>query len=155
PCGTIVGHMLTSDGRPVPGGFYVQATRKDDEENKRGGNRETMYEYGSPEKDSSEYRVDNIPPGTYEVAPYVHAIGWFHEGNRTVEVTPGHETRLDLTYTGPALDQRVHIVAFVEPFYVLVPDREHVSLVAADGRTFHATDGGMQAYNFDGVPEGS
>jgi hypothetical protein len=154
-CGAIVGKMETPDGRPVPGGFYVMARLQGGAEEKRGANRESMYEYGMPEKGSSEYRVDNIPAGTYEVAPYVQAIGWFKEGTRTVEVTEGQESRLDLTYTGPDLSQRVHIVVFVEPFYTIMPSRDHARLETSDGRTFAAVDGGMQAFNFDGVPPGS
>ena len=155
PCGAIVGRMLTADGRPVPGGYYVQANLKGEDEEKRGANREPMYEYGMPEKGSSEYRVDNIPPGTYEVSPYVNAIGWFKEGVRTVDVVAGQESRLDLTYTGPALDRRVHIIVFVQPFYTVMPGIEHVSLKTADGRTLAPSAGGMQAFNFDDVPEGS
>jgi hypothetical protein len=152
--GSIVGTMTAPDGSPIPGGFYVMARRKGDVEATRGPDRESIYEYGMPEKGSTEYRVDNIPAGTYEVEPNVNGFGWFNDGMRTVEVTEGTETRLDLIYSGPDLSHRVRIVVFVQPFYTLTPRRDRVSMATLEGRTIAATHCDMEALDFDGVPDG-
>lgn len=155
PSATIVGTLRDSEGRAVPGGYYVMARLQEDDESKRGRDRESVYEYGVPVNGSDEYRVENIPAGTYEVMPYLNAAGWADAANVTVKVVAGEETRVDLRYSGPDLARRIRVITFVEPFYSLKPTLDRVRLVASDGTERRAVDGGVQSFDFNDVADGS
>ncbi len=154
PGGAIAGFLVDAEGHDVPGGFYVVARGHEDTVRQRGKDRETPYEYGMPEKGSNRFRIEGLPPGTYEVEPYLHAAGWSEEAKVTAEVVAGKETRVELRYTGSSLKHRIRINTFVEPFFILAPASEHVKLTGPDGRVFAAEDGGVQSLDFNGVTDG-
>jgi hypothetical protein len=150
--GTIVGSLLDPAGKPVPGGFYVMARLQG--ERNAGADREPTYEYGVPEKGRTDFRVENLPAGLYEVEPYLHAAGWVESAKQRVTVVEGQETRCDFVYEGPALDRRIRIITFVRPFHVLNPEPEHVKLTTAGGRELSGVDGGIQSIDFEDVTDG-
>ncbi len=150
--GSILVRIVGKDGGTLSDGWSVSASSATGNDLRSG--REGEYRHVHAPNVDGLFQIVDMPPGFTSLSGrnrVAHSVD-----GPTVEVVAGETVKAEILYTGPALDRRITVVTFSDPFYVVDPSPDSIHLYGPDGIERVATKipRSSQSHAVDDLPPG-
>jgi hypothetical protein len=151
--GSIRGRVVDAAGRPAGGTWRVYGESLPTIG--RDGGRDSTRVQASADVETGEFMLDGLPAGKVKLKAQSPIANWIDGPD--VEVRVGETVTADITYTGPAITNRITVITFNRPLYVFNDPAPGSMTLHGPGveRVASKLKNSSQSWSFDDVPPGT
>lgn len=151
--GSIRGRVVDAAGRPAGGTWRVYGESLPTIG--RDGGRDSTRVQASANVETGEFMLDGLPAGKVKLKAQSPIANWIDGPD--VEVRVGETVTADITYTGPAITNRITVITFNRPLYVFNDPAPGSMTLHGPGveRVASKLKNSSQSWSFDDVPPGT